>query len=383
MTETNQELGGVSNNNNNSSSGGSPLLLSYDTQNMTHRSAQEEWQPHRHQTTTSWEWWYITALLHDAAGTQYMLFDTYYKYDGKDNPAVKNLPELAAKMGPNTTLISRNLVLSNYDTGFSYSDIDYATMDVNKLWDPNTSTVFYVSSNYNTSWSFDGENMTAILKSQNLSYNLNMKGGEQVMWAKDSVYDKEGFIQEGLPGNVSFYYSLPRLVVWGNITYVDESGTNKTIDVVGQGWVDRQWGDFNTEAWEWASFRFDNGARVNLYNFANGHQVGTYQKSDGSTQWFGNFTVKQNGYAKEPESGQWVSFGWSYDFPIDIEGSKHYTVTPFSTQDLIYLRADKMGFFEGTGRLVDDTNGKHVGTSINESTDIRLMRNGPYDINQH
>src|SRR5690348_17325871 len=36
--------------------------LSFDTTNMTHRSAQQEWQPHRGQTSISQEWWYFTAL---------------------------------------------------------------------------------------------------------------------------------------------------------------------------------------------------------------------------------------------------------------------------------------------------------------------------------
>ena len=147
-----------------------------------------------------------------------------------------------------------------------------------------------------------------------------MQGGSQVMWAKDRTHNKEGFIQEGALGNVSFYYSLPRLIVSGNISYMDESGNSKTVEVAGQGGVDRQWGDFSTSAWEWASFRFNNGARVNMYNFDGLHQVGTYQKADGSTQWLDNFTVKQNGYAKAP-NGEWFSLGWSYDLPIDIEGS--------------------------------------------------------------
>ena len=29
-----------------------------------------------------------------------------------------------------------------------------------------------------------------------------MQGGSQVMWAKDRTYNKEGFIQEGVLGNV-------------------------------------------------------------------------------------------------------------------------------------------------------------------------------------
>jgi hypothetical protein len=58
-----------------------------------------------------------------------------------------------------------------------------------------------------------------------------------------------------------------------------------------------------TKSWEWSSFRFSNGARINLYNFGNGYQVGTYQKADGSTEWFDKFIVRQNGYMKVPSNG--------------------------------------------------------------------------------
>ncbi len=126
---------------------------------------------------------------------------------------------------------------------------------------------------------YDGNNMNAVLKSPKLSYDLKMQGANQVMWSKDKIYNKEGFLQQGLPGNVSFCYSLPRLFISGNLTYVDQSGTNKTIDVTGQGWVDRQWGNFKTEAWEWNSFRFDDGARLNLYNFANAYKIGNISKA--------------------------------------------------------------------------------------------------------
>ena len=41
-------------------------------------------------------------------------------------------------------------------------------------------------------------------------------------------------------------------------------------------------------------------------------------------------------------------------------------------------------FYEGAGKLIDDTTERIVGSSIvHESMDIRLLRNGPYDQNQH
>lgn len=354
--------------------------ISYDTQNMSHRSAKEEWQPHRAQTTTSMEWWYITALLYDSSGNKYLLFTTLFKFDGKDLSAVKSEPQMAAMLGPSRIMSLISVALSNYNTGFHYYDSDRSIVNPKQMWNSETNTLNHSTPNFTGSWSFDGENMTAVLKSEKLSYHLNILGAQQVMWAKDRIYNKEGFIQEGLPGNVSFYYSLPRLMVSGKLSYMDESGTNRTIDVAGQGWVDRQWGDFKTNAWEWGSFRFDNGARANLYSFENEHKVMTYQKPDGSLQWFNNFTVRQNGYAKAP-NGQWVSFGWSYDFPTNVEGSKHYTVIPFSKNDWICVSRSNC-FFEGAGQLINDVTSKEVGTSVHESMDIQILKNGPYNVNQ-
>jgi len=355
--------------------------LNYDTENMTHRSAKEEWRPHLGQTNSFVEWWYFTALLHDAAGNKYMLFDTIFKYDSKENPFVAAQQDVAAKMGPEQAYVMSQIELSNYNEGFHFDEVDWTLTDRISMWDINNNNLVYNTPKHTGLWGYDGKNLLLTLKSQKLSFDLHMQRGNQVMWAKDRTYNKEGFIQQGLSGNVSFYYSLPRLIVSGHLTYTDESGSNKTIEVEGQGWVDRQWGDFLTYAWEWASWRFNNGARVNMYNF-DGHQVGTYQNAEGSTQWFDNFIVKQNGYAKTP-NGLWFSWGWSYGLPIEIEGSKNFTIVPFSKNDTVHVPQTNFDFYEGAGKLIDDTTEKVVGSSIDESMDIRLLRNGPYDQNQH
>jgi hypothetical protein len=103
-------------------------------------------------------------------------------------------------------------------------------------------------------------------------------------------------------------------------------------------------------------------------------------EQDGSLQWIDNFTIRQNGYDKAP-NGQWVSFGWSYDFPTNVEGGMYYTVVPFSKND--WICSLSFCFIEAAGQLVNDTTGKQVGSSINESMDIRILKNGPYNVNQH
>jgi hypothetical protein len=48
-------------------------LLSHRGGKPTHRSAAEEWQPHRPQGDRSAEWWTLTAVVWDPAGTRYFL----------------------------------------------------------------------------------------------------------------------------------------------------------------------------------------------------------------------------------------------------------------------------------------------------------------------
>ncbi|MCU1307396.1 MAG: hypothetical protein JWN45_2091, partial [Acidobacteriaceae bacterium] len=130
-----------------------------------------------------------------------------------------------------------------------------------------------------------------------------------------------------------------------------------------------------------SSLRFSNGARVNLYNFANGYQDASYQKADGPTQWLDSFLVRQNGYLRTPERGVWLSWGWSYEFPVEVEGSRHYTLEPFSRLD-VFENPNNI-FFEGPSRLINDDTGEMVGVAVTESMDVRIMQNAPYAANQH
>jgi hypothetical protein len=222
--------------------------------------------------------------------------------------------------------------------------------------------------------------MNLTVASPKLSYALRLTNAGQVMYAKDKLGIK-GFIQEGAPEERSYYYSLPRVQIAGRITYAGKGGVRREIDVTGQGWVDRQWGEFLTKSWEWTSLRFSNGARVNLYNFFNGYQVATYQKADGSTQWMDSFLVHQNGYLKTPERGVWLSWGWSYEFPVEVEGSRRYTLEPFSRLD-VYESPNNV-LLESPSHLINDDTGETVGVAVSESMDVRIMQNGPYAAHQH
>jgi hypothetical protein len=269
---------------------------------------------------------------------------------------------------------------TDYCDNFHIGGFPVAVVNEADTWEPKTNALRFAAEDYTSKWSYNGDTMHLTVASPQLSYDLRLTGAEQVMYAKDKL-GIEGFIQEGAPEDRSYYYSLPRVQIVGRITYTGKGGIPRAIDVTGQGWVDRQWGDFLTNSWEWSSLRFTNGARVNLYNFADGYQVATYQKADGSTQWLDSFLLHQNGYLRTPERGIWLSWGWSYEFPVEVEGSRHYTLEPFSKLD-VYETANNP-LFEGPSRLINDDTGETVGVAVTESMDVRIMHNAPYAANQH
>lgn len=349
-------------------------MLDYSIDNPALRTPSEEWQPHAAQSEKSTEWWYLTAFVHDSAGNPYFLFWCLFHMGGQEAiPAPVELQK-------GRRFVFALVGITDYASDQRITLTPATVSEEAQVWDSANNAVRYSIDGAEGAWSFTGETMRTTLTSETASFDLELTGADQVMYAKDKLGIK-GFIQEGDPEDRSYYYSLPRLSVRGRISFSEKDQNLKEVDVHGSGWVDRQWGDYLTKSWEWSSLRFSNGARVNLYNFANGHQVAAYQKADGATEWFDSFIVRQNGYVKEPETGTWVSWGWSYEFPLEIEGSRVFTLRPLSRDDVIVSPGNV--FFEGPSYLVDDTTGKTVGIAVTESMDVRVMGNAPGGPNQH
>jgi hypothetical protein len=76
------------------------------------------------------------------------------------------------------------------------------------------------------------------------------------------------------------------------------------------------------------------------------------------------------------------SSSWSYEFPVEIEGSRRFKLVPFSTIDM-QEGPGVPGFFERPCHLIDETTGKTVGISVQEPADVRVMANAPYGPNRH
>ena len=174
----------------------------------------------------------------------YSLLFVDMKIDGSETPFAMLNPALFSTIKPNQTMTMCMLGFSAYDSNFRTYSV-YGVNDNNsEMWDAaNNAVNFHCKDTAVGSWSYNGTDSKLVLKSQNISLDLDMVNKLPVMWTKDSVYNTQGVLQEGGPGNFSYYYSLSRLEVTGNISYIDKVGHNKTMDVTGQGWIDKQWGD--------------------------------------------------------------------------------------------------------------------------------------------
>jgi hypothetical protein len=347
--------------------------LSYSVAEPALRSPVLEWQPHGRQGETSIEWWYLTALVHDAAGNPYFLFWCPFHFTGE------KVAPMSAGLAPHRRAVAALVGFTDYRDDFHIGEFPEAVVNEADTWDAESNALQFVAGDYSSSWSYEGDLMHLTVASPRLSCDVRITGASHVMYAKDKL-GIEGFIQEGAQEDRSYYYSLPHVQLAGRITYTGKGGALRDIDVTGQGWVDRQWGDFLTRSWEWSSLRFSNGARLNLYNFANGYQIATYQRADGSTQWLDSFVLHQNGYLKTPRQGVWVSWGWTYELPVEVEGSRRFRLEPFSKLDVYETPGAVM--FEGPSHLIDDTTGETVGVAVTESMDVRALQNAPYAANQ-
>ncbi len=120
--------------------------LSYSITKPTLRSPVAEWQPHGKQSESATEWWYLTALVHDAAGNRYFLVWCPFHFSGeKSSPASAGLPS-------DRRAIATMTGFTDYRDNFRIADFPVAVVNEADTWDAKINALRFAAGDYKSEW---------------------------------------------------------------------------------------------------------------------------------------------------------------------------------------------------------------------------------------
>jgi predicted secreted hydrolase len=185
--------------------------------------------------SASIEWWYFTALAHDAAGNPYSVFFTLFSSEGTLVPVaqVRNL-KTGAVVGHSEQLALGRVSSTSLDVRAGGAELRYRPGS--SLW----------------SFSVSAPGFSVALRQRpEKPYTLNGGG--------------TGVIRQS-SAEIAHYYSATRMTATGTLRVGGRSTT-----LAGESWLDHQWGNFRNDPrafnWDWFSCRFDDHSELMLYQF--------------------------------------------------------------------------------------------------------------------
>jgi predicted secreted hydrolase len=134
----------------------------------------------------------------------------------------------------------------------------------------------------------------------------------------------QGYSQKGAqPGQASYYYSLTRLQLSGNVTV-----EGQTYQLVGTGWMDHEWSTSvlsqEQVGWDWFSLQFNDGSELMVFQIrrADGRvdpfSSGMLIAADGRTTRLGweDFSIEVTDRWTSPHSGAIYPARWNLRVPL-------------------------------------------------------------------
>ncbi|MDA0978556.1 MAG: carotenoid 1,2-hydratase [Proteobacteria bacterium] len=189
------------------------------------------------------EWWYLTAALHDRDGNEYGLHFTLFRQalapqttgDGPWHTAQAYLGHLAI------TDVSRRRHLEAERFARGHPQLAGVT----------TGEQFHaLIEDWSLAGSADGNLQLALVAEEAGKFSVEL----QIQQTGPVVLQGDRGLSHKGPGNASYYYSIPRLQIAGQLKVGDRS-----IDVSGPGWLDREWSTSvlgeSVEGWDWFSLQ--------------------------------------------------------------------------------------------------------------------------------
>jgi predicted secreted hydrolase len=189
------------------------------------------------------EWWYITANMTDADGTDYGLQWTLFRSAlAPDDGSGWTAPQLwmghAAVTTPDAHYVTERLARGGIGQAGVTADPFEAWIDEWSLSGPD----------------FDTLSMTAA--GPDFRYDIDLAATGPLIRHGDN-----GYSVKSAEGQASYYYSQPAYDLSGTLTLPEGP-----VEVTGTAWLDREWSSQplsdNQSGWDWFSLSFDSGDKM-------------------------------------------------------------------------------------------------------------------------
>lgn len=247
------------------------------------------------------EWWYITANLSAADGTQYGLQWTLFRQAAKAEPdkGAWSTSEFwmghAAVTTPTQHLYGERLARG----GTGQAGAQVAPKEV---WIDN--------------WQFtENEDGTLTLSAadKEFSYRLQLE-----VTGPEVKHGENGYSVKSDQGQASHYFSQPFYRATGEVKLAD-----KAIQVTGEAWLDREWSSqplaSNQEGWDWFSIKFEDGNRLMAFGLRDsdgGRYVsGSWIANDGTSTPLTAQDIELRPVSSNTVSGREIPTRWRLSLP--------------------------------------------------------------------
>lgn len=289
------------------------------------------------------EWWYLTANLQAADGTQYGLQWTLFRSAlapfetvGWDSPQVWFAH--AAVTSEDEHLVAERFARGGIgQAGVTAEPFD-AWIDDWRLWGPD----------------FDDLRLKA--SGASFTYDIALDAQGPLVFHGD-----EGYSVKSEDGQASHYYSQPFFDARGTITL--PSGT---VDVTGTVWLDREWSSqplaSDQTGWDWFSLSFESGAKLMGFRLRGAedahYTAATWIEPDGSTTAYPDGAFTAEPLERTEVAGRTVPKRWRVTLP---DRGLEATVAALNPQAFM---ATAVQYWEGPVRV----HGSHAGRGYLEMT---------------
>ena len=246
------------------------------------------------------EWWYLTANLQDASGTDYGLQWTLFRTAlSPDQAGGWQSPQIWFAHAAITTAESHFTA-----ERFARGGIGQAGVSP----DPFAAWI--------DEWQLTGDDFTALTLSAagaDFAYDMDLSATGPLIF-----HGQGGYSVKSSEGQASYYYSQPFYSVTGTLTL-----PNGDVTVSGIAWLDREWSSQPLsdaqQGWDWFSLSFDTGEKLMAAQLrsedGSRYRSGTWIHPDGRTEPLSDGALTLTPLATEMVADRDLPVTWRIEVP--------------------------------------------------------------------